>query len=487
MSAPGKVLVAGGYLVTLRPHPGLVFSVSARLYAAVGPAAAPASSPATLNGGADQNEFGLVVDSPQFRKTFRFSAALAAADGSSEPHLLLRNSSGEANEFIETTLVSALTAGVGLLGVDSFRARMGAGVVVTILGDAAFYSAPETPESEPKKTGLGSSAALVSSLVAALLSYLGLLDLSSAAPDVSRLQLAHNLAQYCHYKAQGKIGSGFDVSSAVFGSQIYTRFSPDVLLAVPALQLAEGEVGQGVMASPTTPANMVAMLNSPLWDSKAESLQLPHGMHLLLGDISVGAKTPGMVAAVDRWRHALKDQGKLDDSAWTRLAGLNAQMIGHFRRLNALADERRAAYESTLERLAALPADQWRAQGDGADEVVVTQLLALRAALVEVRRNLKLMGDLSGAAIEPDVQTQVCDATMALPGVLLAGVPGAGGMDALFAVALGATAQAAVQELWASRGISPLLLEEDHKGLCAHSMAYFADLRRRSVPNSASS
>jgi hypothetical protein len=187
-----------------------------------------------------------------------------------------------------------------------------------------------------------------------------------------------------------------------------------------------------------------------------------------------------------------------DDSAWTRLAGLNAQMIGHFRRLNALADERRAAYESTLERLAALPADQvpshacipdillqlsspphthaqWRAQGDGADEVVVTQLLALRAALVEVRRNLKLMGDLSGAAIEPDVQTQVCDATMALPGVLLAGVPGgpsqlpltsppplnwrhslpsrpsAGGMDALFAVALGATAQAAVCPLSPAR------------------------------------
>jgi hypothetical protein len=50
-------------------------------------------------------------------------------------------------------------------------------------------------------------------------------------------------------------------------------------------------------------------------DSKAESLQLPHGMHLLLGDISVGAKTPGMVAAVDRWRHALKDQGKLGTCA----------------------------------------------------------------------------------------------------------------------------------------------------------------------------
>lgn len=34
------------------------------------------------------------------------------------------------------------------------------------------------------------------------------------------------------------------------------------------------------------------------------------------------------------------------------------------------------------------------------------------------------MGDLSGAAIEPDIQTEACDATMAIPGVMLAGVPG---------------------------------------------------------------
>lgn len=42
-------------------------------------------------------------------------------------------------------------------------------------------------------------------------------------------RLAHNLAQYVHCLAQGKVGSGFDVSSAVFGSQIYTRFDPAVL------------------------------------------------------------------------------------------------------------------------------------------------------------------------------------------------------------------------------------------------------------------
>lgn len=38
--------------------------------------------------------------------------------------------------------------------------------------------------------------------------------------------IAHNLAQFVHCLAQGKVGSGFDVSAAVFGSQLYTRFNP---------------------------------------------------------------------------------------------------------------------------------------------------------------------------------------------------------------------------------------------------------------------
>ena len=38
--------------------------------------------------------------------------------------------------------------------------------------------------------------------------------------------LVHNLAQYVHSKAQGKVGSGFDVSAAVYGSHVYNRFSP---------------------------------------------------------------------------------------------------------------------------------------------------------------------------------------------------------------------------------------------------------------------
>ena len=42
-------------------------------------------------------------------------------------------------------------------------------------------------------------------------------------------RLAHNLAQFVHCVAQGKVGSGFDVSAAVFGSHVYTRFDPAVI------------------------------------------------------------------------------------------------------------------------------------------------------------------------------------------------------------------------------------------------------------------
>ena len=78
------------------------------------------------------------------------------------------------------------------------------------------------------KTGLGSSAALITSLVTALLIQAGLIAPDELASASAR-RLAHNVAQFVHCFAQGKVGSGFDVSAAAFGSQLYTRFSPAVL------------------------------------------------------------------------------------------------------------------------------------------------------------------------------------------------------------------------------------------------------------------
>lgn len=130
-----------------------------------------------------------------------------------------------------------------------------AGLRIRILGDNAFYSQREhlekmnlglslgslvklppiliTSKSIDKisKTGLGSSAALVTSLVAALLAYFRVCKLPKrrSAGLQHNLQLLHNLAQFCHCVAQGKIGSGFDISSAIYGSQFYVRFSKEII------------------------------------------------------------------------------------------------------------------------------------------------------------------------------------------------------------------------------------------------------------------
>ncbi len=60
------------------------------------------------------------------------------------------------------------------------------------------------------------SAALITSLSGAVVRFCGVA--CSDFPSV-----VHNLAQLSHCYAQGKVGSGFDVSSAAYGSHIYTR------------------------------------------------------------------------------------------------------------------------------------------------------------------------------------------------------------------------------------------------------------------------
>jgi phosphomevalonate kinase len=63
---------------------------------------------------------------------------------------------------------------------------------------------------------MGSSAALTTSLVGALLQWFGVIKLGFRRGDDDRA-IVHNLSQLAHAVAQGKIGSGFDVAAAVYG------------------------------------------------------------------------------------------------------------------------------------------------------------------------------------------------------------------------------------------------------------------------------
>ena len=171
------------------------------------------------------------------------------------------------------------------------------------------------------KTGLGSSAALITSLVTALLVQAGLIASDQLASASSR-RLAHNVAQFVHCLAQGKVGSGFDVSAAAYGSQLYTRFSPAVLQPLmddsvrltldppPELLIFLLQQGSPSLLSVLAPENQA-------WDLTVTPFTLPPRTRLLLADIHAGSNTPLLVGKVLKWRaenSAVGESRLMDDS-----------------------------------------------------------------------------------------------------------------------------------------------------------------------------
>lgn len=304
-------------------------------------------------------------------------------------------SSYQPNPFIETTLSYALTYISRVAHQRPSHSIRSARL--TILADTDYYSASSSPSTEStaspasnrfipfgttlkdaKKTGLGSSAALVTSLTAALLShYLDPIhfDLST---DKGRTVL-HNLAQAAHCRAQGKIGSGFDVAAAVHGSCLYRRFSPSVLDAVP-------QPGQ-----PHFGTRLEEAIRGTKWDTEIhkEKVSLPRGVAMRMVDVECGSQTVGMVKAVNAWRAADPEGSK---ALWDELQGRNEALA------RVLADGK-------------------------VDE--------LSAALKASRELVRAMGSRSDVPIEPESQTELIDALSAVEGVYGGVVPGAGGFDAV--------------------------------------------------------
>ncbi len=358
------------------------------------------------------------------------------------------------NPFVETTLAYTLTYIAGKtprLPAHTFDAAR-----LTVLADNDYYSQPHSSPPPPPlpftaenptrfakfpttlggahKTGLGSSAALVTSLTAALLThYLGgggggrrqgqgqgqgqrSFDLTTAHGR----RVLHNLAQAAHCAAQGKVGSGFDVAAAVYGSIRYRRFSPSVLAGLPeagapgfapALAACVDDGGDPSASSSssssssspgTAMATATAMARA--WDVEALAgdVSLPPGVALRMCDVDCGSQTVGMVRQVLAWR-ARDPEGS-----------------------RRLWDDLQAANEALG---AVLGGGGGGGGGRGSSDDIDEEI---GAAVARVRALVRDMGRRSGVPIEPDSQTALLDAlTAGVDGVLGGVVPGAGGFDAL--------------------------------------------------------
>lgn len=482
-SAPGKVLMTGGYLILERPNAGLVLSTNARFYAVVKPINVELKPESWAWKWTD-----VKLTSPQLSRESIYKLSLK--------HLTLQcvSASDSRNPFVEHAIQYAIAAAhlASHKDKEALHKLFLQGLDITILGSNDFYSyrnqieslgLPLTPESlgtlapfasitfnsgesnganckpEVAKTGLGSSAAMTTAVVAALLHYLGVVDLSDPCKEgkfgCSDLDVIHMIAQASHCLAQGKVGSGFDVSCAVYGSQRYVRFSPEVLsfakVAVTGLPLHE----------------VIGGILKGKWDHERTEFCLPPLMNLFLGEPgSGGSSTPSMVGAVKKWQ--MSDPEKAREN-WQKLSDANLELETKLNSLSKLAKEHWDVYLGVIKSCSVLTSEKWVLHAtEPINEAIIRELLGAREAMLRIRILMRQMGEAAGVPIEPESQTQLLDSTMNAEGVLVAGVPGAGGFDAIFAITLGDSGSKLTQA-WSSHNVLALLVKEDPHGVCLES------------------
>ncbi|KAK0226085.1 phosphomevalonate kinase [Armillaria fumosa] len=444
VSSPGKVLIAGGYLVLDPAYSGIVVSASSRFYTVI----------------TDGHPSQIRVRSPQFHAatwTYHVSWSPSVQVDQAAYHHASRTST---NKFVYLAIKKTLALVSEIKGLASLHDSLARGLDIAIAGDNDFYSQraklasldlPRTLTSlesiEPfaatgvslsnvHKTGMGSSAALITSLVSALLLHLGAIPVSSFSDANSDgRRLAHNLAQYVHCLAQGKVGSGFDVSSAVFGSHIYTRFAPGVLTDL---------MGDDSTSQPLLP--VLSPFNEA-WNYRVQPFQLPPLTRIMLADVDTGSDTPSLVGKVLKWRNQDAERA---NALWAALDQLNQSLAQTLIQISNLYTVDPQSYESAVKYISSLNHFQWLANPDAPPEEMPVISTFYEAHIISevgeinfserlnasIREKMREMGTLADVPIEPEGQTRLLDACIAQAGVIGGGVPGAGGYDAVWLLVL---------------------------------------------------
>nr|AKA59152.1 phosphomevalonate kinase [Wolfiporia cocos]API68656.1 phosphomevalonate kinase [Wolfiporia cocos] len=448
VSSPGKVLLAGGYLVLDPAYSGVVVSTSARFYTVI----QDLDEAATIARAKAARSIEIRVRSPQFVDATWVYVVSFDFDGVRVEQVADNvSSTSTRNKFVHLALERTLALALEATGAGALQNRLSYGLDITIVGDNDFYSQRAQLESsglpptlaslsqlppfsptgvrlpEVHKTGLGSSAALITSLVSSLLVHLSVIprdELVSEEPTAGR-RLAHNLSQYVHCLAQGKVGSGFDVSAAVFGSQLYTRFDPAVLQPLMSDEVAAPQPLLPIIS----PENVA-------WNYRIAPFKLPPLTRLMLADVDAGSNTPSLVGQVLRWR---TESSEIANALWKTLDQINLALSQTLLKLSELHAHDPKAYSKAVKYLSTLQAVQWlflNPNTPAVEQDVMDAFTEVQRLSEAVRAKMREMGNLSGAAIEPPEQTALLDACVSVAGVIGGGVPGAGGYDAIWLLAL---------------------------------------------------
>lgn len=375
--APGKALIAGGYLVLDPVYNSYVTALSSRMHAHIEEFPPPTQSSS------------IHVTSPQFGGEWSYSIDL---DGTVAQ---FSETNARKNPFLEATVKTVL---------NYIQPKASFALKITLFSDPGYHTQEDTttrmavdgsraflyhsrPIEKVAKTGMGLSAGLVSVVTAALLSHFSGKSLKDLRNTI------HNVAQVAHCEAQKKIGSGFDVAAAVYGSIVYRRFRPEII--------------DHLLGRDSTPelCDELRKVVDSEWDFNHAQCALPPRIKLLMGDVNGGSETPKLVSKVLEWR---KNDPHSND-VYTALDSANESFMKALGDLHLVYRTDTERYNSQFESL----------------------LGPLSESLKNIRSGLQQLTARSGAEIEPPAQTALLNSCSKLPGCLGGVVPGAGGYDAI--------------------------------------------------------
>jgi len=409
-TAPGKAFLAGGYLVLEPIYNAYVTALSSRMHAIV------------KNRDSDEVPSSTItISSPQFQEG-EWKYEVDNGNLVKIPTEVKQRN----NPFLEATVFTVLSY---IQPKEKFNLE------ITIFSDPGYHSQHDTttrlsvnktkkflyhskPINAVAKTGLGSSAGLVAVVTTALI---------SAFKDgtIGDLQnVIHNCSQIAHCYAQKKIGSGFDVATAVYGSIIYRRFDPGLINELFQHGFFNSQNDEQLKQSYATA--LVNLVESK-WEFNNTRCTLPPGIRLLMGDIKGGSETPKLVSRVLKW----KSENVLQSSElYKRLNQANLDFIDALSSLHRFYVETPATYKDFLAYLQSTSVAVLESNLQQTDPKLAP-FVNLIEAIKNIRSNLRDLTAYSGAEIEPQSQTILLDNCNEIKGCLGGMVPGAGGYDAI--------------------------------------------------------
>jgi len=357
VSAPGKILLLGAYAILERPNVGYVISVNKRVFVFV----------------KERKDKKIIFHLPQFK--------ILREGCFKEDRIFFKEKlNNQEKEFLKF-LKSAVETFLILL---SFKKKNFSGFEIKTFSDPAFGLGKE-------KSGLGASAAVVCATIAALFNFFGL-----KRDKEKILKLSH----FAHFQAQGKIGSGFDISSALLGSQEYVRFSPSFFEKIK------------------NKFDLLKLLEKK-WDFKIKKIDFPKNFFILFGNFkNLSTSSAEMVRKVIVFK---EKKPMLYQKIISDLNRANLKTIKSLEKLKFYYSKDEKKYQK--------------------------ELFIFKKNFKEAEKIKKKLGQKSGVEIEPKELSCLIKKSEK-EGAFLATLPGAGGWDGICALCLGKENLEKVKNFW---------------------------------------